>query len=176
MTAPVCRLAGVRVIEPRYTADARGWFSELYQAREIAAAGGSQPFVRSALSHNRARGTLRGLHFQRPPHADAKLVTCVSGRLFDVVADLRPESPTFRQWEAFELSADNRRAIFIPEGVAHGFQTLAAGTTVLYHIAAYYQGDAGSGARWDDPALNITWPLEPTEMSDQDRAWELLPR
>ncbi|MGE3274319.1 MAG: dTDP-4-dehydrorhamnose 3,5-epimerase [Vicinamibacterales bacterium] len=171
MTLHETRLAGVFLVDPPVAADDRGWFAELFQARALAAAGWTGGFVRTALSHNARRGTLRGLHFQRAPHADAKLVTCVSGAFFDVVADIRPGSPTFGRWEGFELTAANRRLVFMPEGVAHGFQTLADETTVLYHIGAYYAREAGDGIRWDDPTLAIAWPLAPTGLSDQDRGW-----
>ena len=162
------------VIESAVSGDERGSFAELYQMRALAQHGWHGSFVRSALSYNLRRATLRGLHFQRAPFADAKLVTCLSGRLFDVVADLRPDSPAFGQWEHVELSAENRLSVFLPEGVAHGFQTLADDTTVLYHLSAYYERDASAGVRWDDATLAVAWPLPPSVMSDQDRAWGTL--
>jgi dTDP-4-dehydrorhamnose 3,5-epimerase len=170
------RVPGVLLIEPRVSSDDRGWFAELFQAQELREHGYAGDFVRSALSFNQRAGTLRGLHFQRAPHQDAKLVTCVGGALFDVVVDVRPESPAFGRWEAFELSAENRRALFIPAGVAHGFQTLDDATTMLYHIGAYYHRDAGGGVRWDDPTLGIRWPAPPTTMSAQDTQWASLTR
>lgn len=169
-------LPGVLVIEPAVAADARGTFMELYQARVLAAHGWSGAFVRSALSHNRQGGTLRGLHFQRPPHADAKLVTCVRGSLFDVVADVRSGSPTFGRWIGMELSEANQRAVFLPEGVAHGFLTLSGDVTMLYHLGAYYDREASSGVRWNDPALAIEWPGAPAVISEQDQRWEALAR
>lgn len=168
------RIPGMLVFEPPVVADERGSFTELYQMRALAQHGWQGRFVRSALSYNRQRATLRGLHFQRAPFADAKLVTCVSGRLFDVVADLRPESPAFGQWEQVELSVENRVSVFLPEGVAHGFETLTDDTTVLYHLGAYYDRDASAGVRWDDPTLAVAWPLPPAVMSEQDRAWGTL--
>jgi dTDP-4-dehydrorhamnose 3,5-epimerase len=167
-------IAGVRLIEPAVSTDERGWFAQLYEERELAAAGFAARFVRSALSFNRHASTLRGLHFQRPPHEDAKLVTCVAGALFDVVADIRPGSATFGGWMGFELSAANRRVLALPAGTAHGFLTLLPDTTVLYHIGAYYVPGSGSGIRWDDPTLAIEWPAVPEVMSQQDRVWELL--
>jgi dTDP-4-dehydrorhamnose 3,5-epimerase len=119
---------------------------------------------------------LRGLHLQRAPHADAKLVTCVRGAFFDVVADVRPGSPAFGTWEAVELTADNHRSVFLPEGLAHGFQTLVDDTTVLYHLGAYYEPSASAGVAWDDPTLAIAWPLPPAVMSPQDRQWPGLTR
>jgi dTDP-4-dehydrorhamnose 3,5-epimerase len=162
------------VVEPPVSTDDRGTFSELFQARELRRLGWSGAFVRSAISHNIARATLRGLHFQRPPYADAKLVTCIRGAVFDVIADVRPGSPTFGTWQAVELSAENRLCVFAPEGVAHGFITLEDDSTVLYHLGAYYERQAASGVRWDDPALAIDWPLHPAVMSEQDRAWSLM--
>lgn len=159
------------LIEPTVSSDDRGSFAELFQARELARHGWQGGFVRSALSHNRLRATLRGLHFQRAPHADAKLVTCVRGAVYDVAADTRVGSSAYGTWEGVELTAENRLAVFLPEGVAHGFETLADDSTVLYHMGAYYERDAGGGVRWDDPTLAIAWPLPPAVMSDQDRAW-----
>ena len=155
MTIRPGRIPGVLVIEPVVARDDRGSFVELYQARLLAERGWPGPFVRSALSHNHRRGTLRGLHFQRAPQQEAKLVTCVGGAVYDVVADVRPESPTFGTWEGFELTPENRRVVFLPEGVAHGFQTLADDSTVMYHLGAYYARDLGDGIRWDDPTLAI---------------------
>lgn len=159
------------VIEPFVAKDDRGLFAELFQVRELARAGWNGSFVRTALSHNARRATLRGLHFQRQPHADAKLVTCVRGGIFDVVADVRRGSAAFGRWEAVELTAENGLSLFAPEGVAHGFETLADETTVLYHIGAYYAREAACGVRWDDPALAIDWPLPPALISEQDRGW-----
>jgi dTDP-4-dehydrorhamnose 3,5-epimerase len=176
VTVRAADIPGVLVVEPAASSDARGTFIELFQARTLAAHGWSGAFVRSALSHNGQRGTLRGLHFQRSPHADAKLVTCVRGALFDVVADVRSGSPTFGRWIGMELSAANQRALFLPEGVAHGFLTLTDDATMLYHLGAYYDRDASSGVRWDDPLLAIEWPDAPAIISDQDRQWEALAR
>jgi dTDP-4-dehydrorhamnose 3,5-epimerase len=170
------RIEGVFVIEPTSAADDRGSFTEVYQLRILAEHGWRGSFVRSALSHNHRRGTMRGLHFQRAPHAEAKLVICVSGSVFDVVADVRPGSPTFGQWEGFELTPQNRRAVFLPEGVAHGFQALADDTTVHYHMSDYYAPQLGDGVRWDDPTLAVQWPIPPTVVSDQDRRWGPLSR
>jgi dTDP-4-dehydrorhamnose 3,5-epimerase len=170
------RIEGVFLIEPTSAADDRGSFTEVYQLRALAEHGWHGSFVRSALSQNHRRGTMRGLHFQRSPHQEAKLVICVSGSLYDVVADVRPGSPTFGQWEGFELTPENRRAVFLPEGVAHGFQTLADATTVHYHLSDYYAPQLGDGVRWDDPTLAVQWPIPPTVVSEQDRRWGFLSR
>jgi dTDP-4-dehydrorhamnose 3,5-epimerase len=176
VTVRTTRIPGVLVIEPPVAADERGTFAELFQQRELARHGWNGGFVRSALSHNRRRATLRGLHYQQAPHADAKLVTCIRGAMWDVIADVRPESPAFGTWESVELTEDNRACVFLPEGVAHGFETLADDTTVLYHLGAYYVRDASAGVRWDDPTLGIQWPLPPEVVSEQDRSWGRLTR
>lgn len=168
------RVDGAYLIEPDVSEDERGWFVQLLVEKELGAQGLTDRFVRSALSFNRISGTLRGLHYQRAPHEDAKLVACVAGAVFDVVADIRPDSPTFGRWEGFELTAANRRMMFVPAGVAHGFETLADETTVLYHIAAYFAPDAGAGVRWDDPTLGIAWPAPPRVVSEQDRSFGFL--
>jgi dTDP-4-dehydrorhamnose 3,5-epimerase len=148
----------------------------MYRLRALAEHGWQGTFVRSAVSHNHRCGTLRGLHFQRAPHAEAKLVICVQGAVYDVMADVRPDSPTFGQWDAFELTPGNRRALFLPEGIAHGYQTLADDSTVYYHLSDYYAPDLGDGIRWDDPTLGVTWPLPPVMLSDQDQRWGFLTR
>jgi dTDP-4-dehydrorhamnose 3,5-epimerase len=170
------RVHGAFVIEPTTFTDDRGSFTELFQLQLLAERGWRGSFVRSAISHSRQRGTLRGLHFQRAPHSEAKLVTCIRGAVYDVMADVRPDSPTFGVWEGFELTPENRRALFLPEGLAHGYQTLCEDTTVHYHMSDYYAPQLGDGIRWDDPTLAITWPLPPTVMSDQDTRWGFLMR
>ena len=133
------RVHGAFLIEPATSADDRGSFTEVYQLRALAERGWTGTFVRSAISHNHQRGTLRGMHFQRAPHSEAKLVMCIRGAVYDVMADVRPGSPTFGCWDAYELTPENRRALFLPEGVAHGYQTLSENSTVPESVA-------GSGA------------------------------
>lgn len=123
---------------------------------------------------SRLRGTVRGLHFQRPPHAEAKLVRCVAGAIFDVIVDLRDGSPTRLAWEGFELSAGNGRMVLVPEGFAHGFQTLTDDAEVTYHVTHPYTPEAEGGLRYDDPALGIAWPLPVSMISEKDRAWPLV--
>ena len=170
------RVHGAFLIEPATSADERGSFTEVYQLRALAECGWTGTFVRSAISHNHHRGTLRGMHFQRAPHSEAKLVMCIRGAVYDVMADVRPGSQTFGHWDAYELTPENRRALFLPEGVAHGYQTLSENSTVHYHLSDYYAPELGDGIRWDDPLLAIQWPLPPLMLSDQDKRWGFLNR
>jgi dTDP-4-dehydrorhamnose 3,5-epimerase len=164
-------ISGVVVVEAEPRADQRGSFSRLQCPDEFAAAG--QPFTpaQTSLSRNPQTGTLRGLHYQPAPHAETKLVRCVRGRIFDVAVDLRPDSPTHRRWLGVELSAENLRALFLPEGVAHGFLTLAPDSDVLYQIAPKYEPGHEAGVRWDDPAFAIAWPEPPALISPRDATY-----
>ncbi len=168
-------LGGAWVIDLEPNADARGFFARTWCRREFAEHGLSTELAQCNISLTRLKGTIRGLHFQHPPHAEAKLVRCTAGAIFDVVVDLRPESPTYRRWFGTELSAHNRRMLFAPEGFAHGFQTLADDSEVHYQMSACYQPEAASGVRWNDPALAIRWPLPVAAISPRDDAWPWLP-
>jgi dTDP-4-dehydrorhamnose 3,5-epimerase len=123
------------------------------------------------LSFSQEAGTIRGMHFQRSPHEEMKVVRCLRGSIFDVVMDLRPDSPTFCKWHGEELSADNRRMLVVPEGCAHGFQTLVANTEVFYLVSKAYAPDSEDGVRWDDPAFDIKWPLSLSEISKRDTSY-----
>jgi dTDP-4-dehydrorhamnose 3,5-epimerase len=167
-------IAGVRVIERARLADERGFLTRLFCADELAAAGWLQPVAQINHTLTRLQGTVRGMHFQRPPHAEAKLVSCIRGRVWDVAVDLRQGSPTFLTCFGTDISADNGCALMIPDGVAHGFQTLTADCELVYlHSAAYHPASEG-GVRPNDPAVPIQWPLTITEMSARDRAHPLL--
>lgn len=159
------------LIEPERIGDSRGSFARNFCAREFAAHGLATDFPQHSVSRNARRGTLRGMHFQTAPHEEAKLVWCTHGAIFDVCLDLRPASPTYLQWEGFELSAENGRQLYIPPGCAHGFQTLADDAEIFYRISAYYAPEASTGVRFDDKAFGIEWPLPVTVMSDKDKAW-----
>jgi dTDP-4-dehydrorhamnose 3,5-epimerase len=126
------------------------------------------------VSYNAKRGTLRGLHWQRSPYEEAKLVRCIGGAIWDVVVDIRENSESYRRWFGTELSADNGKALYIPEGFAHGFITLEDETTVMYQISEAYHPDSAAGIRWDDPAIGIEWPMSPTLVSEKDRRWKSL--
>ena len=151
-------LPGVYVIEVEPKADDRGLFARTYCRDEFAAHDLCTTWLQCNVSFNTRAGTLRGMHWQAAPHEEVKLVRCTAGAAYDVVADLRPGSPTYGKWVAVELTAANRRAVYIPGGCAHGFQTLADGTELFYQMSAFYVPGAARGARWDDPALGIVWP------------------
>jgi dTDP-4-dehydrorhamnose 3,5-epimerase len=129
--------------------------------------------VQMNLSYNRLAGTLRGMHFQHAPYAETKLVRCIRGAIYDVIIDLRPDSPTYKRWIGVTLTAANRLALYVPEGFAHGFQTLEDDTEVFYQVSQYYTPSAEGGVRYDDPAFGIEWPLPVTEMSEKDKRWPL---
>jgi len=143
----------------------------MYDRREFAEHRVDFDPVQISLSANTQRGTLRGLHLQAEPHAEGKVVCCTRGSAFDVAVDLRTGSPTYGRWESVELSRENGRAVYVPPGCAHGFQTLEDDTELLYLISDFYDPDLQRGVRWDDPALGIEWPEEPTVMSERDRAF-----
>ena len=164
-------IAGVVIVEARPSTDARGGFARLHCPEDFAAAGIPFAPVQTSLSTNPTSGTLRGLHFQNAPRAETKLVRAVRGRVFDVAVDLRRDSPTHRRWIGMELSAENLRGLFIPEGVAHGFLTLEPDTDVLYQIAPAHTPGHAAGVRWNDPAFAIAWPVAPTLMSPADAAY-----
>ena len=149
----------------------RGFFARSFCAREFTAHGLNPHIAQCNISFNRKRGTVRGLHLLRPPHAEAKLVRCTAGAIYDVVVDLRQASPTFRTHFGVELNARNRKALYVPEGVAHGFQTLDDDTEVFYQMSAFFVPAAATGVRWDDPGFGIEWPLAVTVISEQDRTY-----
>ncbi|NMJ42474.1 dTDP-4-keto-6-deoxy-D-glucose epimerase [Roseomonas sp. JC162] len=164
-------IAGVFVIEPEPISDDRGFFARTFCTREFASHDLETQFVQHSLSYNRASGTLRGMHFQREPHGEVKVVTCRKGAIHDVLLDLRADSPTRGRWQAFDLTADNRRSLYVPKGVAHGFQTLEADTEVFYLISAFHEPQVSAGVRHDDPAFGIVWPRPVSVISEKDRAW-----
>ena len=164
-------LAGVFVIEAEPAADERGFFARLYCPDEFAAAGLKFAPVQVNLSRNLRRHTLRGLHYQDAAHAEAKLVSVTRGAVYDVVIDLRRDSVSFGRWAAFELDAESPRALFIPEGFAHGFLTLKPDTDVLYHMSPKHRPGHAKGYRWNDPTLKIDWPAAPAAISAADLSW-----
>lgn len=165
------RVRGVWLVAPEPREDFRGFFARTWCAREFAAAGIDDQWVQCSISFTKKRGTLRGLHYQRPPHEEAKLVRCTMGRIHDVIVDLRRQSPTFKQHVAVELSAANRSMIYVPKGCAHGFVTLEDDTEVFYQMSDDHAPDYATGVRWDDPAFGIVWPDRNPIMSDRDRTY-----
>jgi dTDP-4-dehydrorhamnose 3,5-epimerase len=164
-------LPGVVLVDIERQSDERGFFARTWCRREFAEQGLVAELAQASLSNTARAGTLRGLHLQRPPHGETKLVRCTAGIIWDVVVDLRPHSPTFRRWQGFELDAGSRRSLYVPEGFAHGFQTLCDDCEVSYQISAFHAPDAASGYRYDDPAFAIRWPLPVSVVSARDRAW-----
>lgn len=164
-------LEGAVVIRLERYEDDRGFFARSWCQREFAAHGLADRVVQVNTSYNRRRGTLRGMHWQEFPHAETKLIRCTRGALYDVIIDLRPDSPTHRRWVGVELSADNHDMLYVPEGFAHGFQTLSDDTEAIYQVSQYYTPGAERGACYDDPAFGIDWPLPVTSISDKDKAW-----
>ncbi|EFO82132.1 dTDP-4-dehydrorhamnose 3,5-epimerase [Oscillochloris trichoides DG-6] len=164
-------LSGAYIIDLQRFEDNRGFFACTWEANEFAAQGLSTNVVQANLSYNRTKGTLRGMHFQHAPYAEVKLIRCVRGAIVDVIIDLRPDSESYKRWISVELSADNRRALYIPEGFAHGFQTLVDDVEVMYQVSQFYTPSAADGVRYDDPAFGITWPLPVSEISPKDAAW-----
>jgi dTDP-4-dehydrorhamnose 3,5-epimerase len=162
-------LAGAFVVEIEPLKDERGLFARSFCRQEFEAHGLDPAVAQCNVSHNVKRGTLRGLHYQAPPHEEAKLVRCTRGAIWDVIVDLREASKTRLQWFAAELSADNHRALYVPRGFAHGFQTLADDAEVFYQMSEFYRPDGARGIRWNDPSIGIRWPLAEPILSARDR-------
>jgi dTDP-4-dehydrorhamnose 3,5-epimerase len=171
MTFTETALPGAFVIEPEVIKDERGFFARLWSEREFAAHGLESRLVECNASFNIKKGTLRGMHFQIAPYAQAKLVCCLRGSIYDVMIDLRRDSPTFREWFAVDLSASNRLMLYVPKGLAHGFQTLEDNTEVFYQMSEVYSVEHASGVRWNDPAFGIEWPAEERTIIHRDATY-----
>jgi dTDP-4-dehydrorhamnose 3,5-epimerase len=167
-------LDGAWIVDPEPREDSRGLFARTFCAREFRDRGLLDAFVQCNTSWNARKGTVRGLHYQLPPSSEGKLVRCTTGALWDVIVDLRPHSPTYLKYFTIELTAINRRALYVPEMFAHGFQTLEDGTEVFYQISEFFAPGLARGLRYDDPKLAIKWPLAVTSISDKDQTWALL--
>jgi dTDP-4-dehydrorhamnose 3,5-epimerase len=174
MSVGTTRIAGVKVVQTTPFNDHRGAFQRLYCDRDLSAVVGERQVVQINHSRTAEVGALRGMHFQAAPHAEMKFVRCLRGRVWDVAVDLRAGSPTFLQWHAEELSPDNARMMVIPEGCAHGFQSLEPHSELLYLHTAHYAPSAEGGVRHDDPALGIAWPLPITDVSERDQRHPLI--
>ena len=168
------RLQGAFTVELEPHNDERGLFARTFCARDFEAHGLTGTFVQCNTSWNAHKGTVRGLHYQLPPFSEVKLVRCTAGAIWDVIVDLRPNSSTYLEHFGIELTAKNRRALYIPEMFAHGFQALQDGTEVFYQMGEFYAPELARGLRYDDPKLQISWPLPAALVSDKDRAWTLL--
>lgn len=162
---------GAFLIEPEAMADERGFFARTFCVREFEAHGLNPRLAQCSTSFNRRAGTLRGMHWQAAPHREAKLVRCTAGAIYDVIIDLRSGSPAYKRWFAAELTAANRRMLYIPEGCAHGFQSLVDDSEVFYQISAFQAPDAAQGVRWDDPAFGVEWPSADRIISARDRSY-----
>lgn len=165
------KLQGAYLVHPDRKNDSRGFFARTYCEREFAQAGLASRFVQCNISFNENEGTLRGLHFQVAPAEEPKLVRCTRGKIFDVIVDLRKGSPNFCSWIGVELSEDNRDALFIPPGFAHGFQTLEPRSEVFYQMGEFYHPELARGVRWNDPAFKIVWPKKEVVLSEKDAAY-----
>jgi dTDP-4-dehydrorhamnose 3,5-epimerase len=168
------KIKGAWILDAERIADERGFFARTWARDEFAAHGLNPDLAQCNVSYNHHKGTVRGMHWQAPPHAETKLVRCTQGGIYDVIVDIRADSPTYRQSVGVELTAENRRALYIPQGCAHGFQTLEDATEVFYMITEYYAPSAAHGMRWDDPAIGIRWPLNVTVISERDRTYPLI--
>jgi dTDP-4-dehydrorhamnose 3,5-epimerase len=164
---------GAFVIEIEPSSDERGSFARTFCEREFLAHGLQPHVAQCSVSFNQRRGTLRGMHYQEPPHEEAKLVRCTMGAIYDVVIDLRGGSPAYRRSYGIELTPDNRRMLYVPEGCAHGFMTLSDETELFYQISTAHVPGSSRGVRWNDPAFSIVWPMEPVVISDRDARWPL---
>jgi dTDP-4-dehydrorhamnose 3,5-epimerase len=165
------KLKGAFVIELEKFEDERGFFALSWSAKELAVRGLESKLVECNVSFNYRKGTLRGMHYQQAPFAQVKLVRCTRGAIYDVIIDLRPSSPTFKQWVSAELTADNHAMLYVPTSFAHGFQTLEDSSEVFYQVSSGYVPDSGAGVRWDDPAFQIAWPADQRVINTRDREY-----
>lgn len=165
------KLHDAYVIDLEKIEDTRGFFARGWCQREFEEHGVTPRFVQANISYNKVKGTLRGLHYQAEPYGEAKLIRCIRGALYDVIIDVRPTSPTYKQWLGVELSADNYRMLYVPESFAHGFITLADHTEAIYQVSQFYTPQAERGLRYNDPTFAIEWPIEVRVISEKDRNW-----
>ena len=168
------KIEGAYLLDVKQIKDERGFFGRSYCQNEFEQYGLNTSAVQANVSFNLKKGTLRGMHMQLAPFEETKLVRCTRGSIYDVIVDMRKGSPTYKQWIGVELTADNFRMLFVPEGFAHGFITLEDNTDVTYQVTQFYSPDSEFGLRWDDPSLNIEWPIEPKLISPKDKAHPLL--
>jgi len=167
-------LKGAYVIEPEKCEDERGFFARSFCIEEFEKQGMDFRIVQCNISFNKKKGTLRGMHYQVSPHQEAKLVSCIRGKMYDVIIDLRQDSQTYCKWFSVELNENNYKTLYIPEGFAHGFQALEDNTVVFYQMSEFYHPECARGVRWDDPVFGIEWPHQPTLINEKDQTWSLI--
>jgi len=165
------KLKGAFIIEPERLEDERGFFARTWCQQEFEEHGLNPCLVQCNIAFNKKKGTLRGMHYQIAPYQEAKVVRCTRGAIYDVIIDLRPASPTFKQWIAVELTAENRKMLYIPEDFAQGFQSLVNNTEIFYQMSEFYRPEAARGVRWDDPAFGMEWPIHETIISERDQSF-----
>lgn len=165
------KLKGAYVIELEQKTDERGYFTREFCQKEFETHGLNTNIAQCNISYSKRNGTLRGLHFQYHPYEEVKVLLCLSGSLYDVIVDLRPQSPTFKQWNGVVLKSETRQLLYIPKGFAHGFLTLEDNTEAFYHVSEFYNPEHEGGVRWNDPAFNIIWPIQPTVISQRDKTF-----
>jgi len=163
------KLKGAYLIDPEIVEDERGFFARTFCREEFGRYGLNPHIAQCSISYNEQRGTLRGMHYQIPPCQEAKVVSCIRGSIYDVILDLRPDSPTYSQWASFQMRKDDPCMIYVPEGFAHGFQALEDQTVVHYQISEFHHPECSRGVRWDDAAFDIAWPMFPTRISEKDK-------
>lgn len=166
------KIKGAFVIKMEKLEDNRGFFARSWCCQEFERLGLNHKLVQCNISFNCKKGTLRGMHYQASPYEETKLIRCTRGAIYDVIIDIRPDSQTFKQWVAVELTDDNHKLLYVPEGMAHGFQTLTDNSEVFYQMSEFYTPDSARGIRWDDPAFGIEWPIEEMIISDKDRLYQ----
>lgn len=164
-------IAGARIIEPKKIEDHRGFFGRIWCQQEFQQHGLKPDLAQVNVGFSNRKGTLRGLHFQTAPHAEVKIIRCTLGTIFDVIVDLRPDSPTYKRWFGVELSEDNRKMLYVPEGCAQGYITLTNNAEMYYQTSEFYHPESASGVRFDDPEFGIKWPIKVSVISDQDQTW-----
>lgn len=169
ITVEDTKLEGVKIVTPKVFGDHRGWFMETYSERDLKEAGIDAHFVQDNRSYSAKKGVIRGLHFQRHPHTQAKLLTCLRGRILDVAVDLRKASPTYKQWIAVELTEENKKQLFIPKGFAHGFVTLTDDVEIMYKCDDFYAPETDGGIRFDDPDIGVDWGISDPILSEKDQ-------
>lgn len=174
MTTEPTTIPGVFLVNSPKHGDERGYLQRIYCEKSFQAEGLNTRWVQSSMTSSPVQGTLRGMHFQKPPCGEIKLIRAVSGKVWDCLVDVRPDSPTFGKWESFELSEENGRALYVPEGIAHGFLTLSPDVRMLYSMSVPYSPEYACGLHWNDPALSIRWPNVPCVISERDQNWPFL--